>query len=298
MSDTHKSTRLGDLLVERGAITRTQLKIAVDLQQDRRLHEIQTGISTTEKKELGEILIELGFISRYQLKSGLGWQHKLRRTTFAMAFVAPLLTAACGGGAAGSNTGTNQNTQTEAVSSQPVTNKPDEQSSSSVSSVATEPPQASSSSVASLAGSSSSVSSVSSQAQAPASSSSSAPAEPPPVSSSSSSSKPVASSSSSAPASSSSSSAASSDGEVNGPVVIYWSVPTHRENGDYLDISEIGGYELRYKLKSSTEYTIVDIDSGFTDTYYFDYLQGDFEFELATYDTDGLYSEFVRVNPQ
>lgn len=298
MSDTHKSTRLGDLLVERGAITRTQLKVAIDLQQDRRLREIQTGISTTGKKELGEILIELRFISRHQLKSGLGWQHKLRRTTFAMAFVAPLLTAACGGGAAGSNTSTNQNTQNETVSSQPVTNKPAGQSSSSVSSVISEPPPVSS------ASSSSSLVPVVPPPVSSESSSSVSSSSVPASSSSSSSSSSVASSSSSAPMSSSSSSslssssAASSEGEVDGPVVIYWSVPTHRENGDRLDITEIGGYELRYKLKSSPEYTTLDIDSGYTDTYYFDYLQGDYEFELATYDTDGLYSEFVRVNPQ
>jgi hypothetical protein len=112
---------------------------------------------------------------------------------------------------------------------------------------------------------------------------------------------PVLSSSSSVSSSSavsSSSSATSSQGAVDGPVVIYWSVPTHRENGDYLDITEIGGYELRYKLKSSSSFTKVDIASGYTDTYYFNYLQGDFEFELATYDTDGLYSEFVKVSPQ
>lgn len=82
-----------------------------------------------------------------------------------------------------------------------------------------------------------------------------------------------------------------------GPVVIYWLPPTHRENGDYLDITEIGGYELRYKLKAESRYTHVHLLGGYTDSHYFDYLEGDYEFELATFDTDGLYSEFVQINP-
>ena len=43
MSDTHKSTRLGDLLVERGAITRHQLARAIEVQQERRLQDLQNN---------------------------------------------------------------------------------------------------------------------------------------------------------------------------------------------------------------------------------------------------------------
>jgi hypothetical protein len=261
MSDIHKSTRLGDLLVERGTLTRHQLMRAIETQQER-LFKAQHDEDDGSHKELGEILIELGFINRSQLDSGLTWQRKLRKTTLVMAFIAPLLTAACGGGASGS-TNNNNSTQSNAVSSQSVqspdsTPKPGTQSSSS-----------------------SSQQSLSSSAQT-----SSAPAA---VSSSS--------AALSSAASSQASSAAQYVGPLDGPAVIYWSIPTQRENGDYLDIREIGGYELRYKLKSEDNFISVNINSGFTDTYYFDYLQGDYEFEIATFDVNGLYSEFVSIHP-
>lgn len=78
---------------------------------------------------------------------------------------------------------------------------------------------------------------------------------------------------------------------------IYWSVPITRENGDYLDITEIGGYEVRYKLKSAQSFTSVVIKDAFIDAYYFDYLKGDYEFEIATFDKTGLYSKFIPVGP-
>jgi hypothetical protein len=259
MSDIHKSTRLGDLLVERGTLTRHQLMRAIETQQER-LFKAQHDEDDDSNKELGEILIELGFINRSQLDSGLTWQRKLRKTTLVMAFIAPLLTAACGGGASGS-TNNNSNTQSNAVSSQSIespetTPKPGTQSSSS-----------------------SSQQSLSSSAPAAVTSSSAA----------------VSSAASSQ--SSSTAEVAEPSGPLDGPAVIYWSIPTQRENGDHLDIRDIGGYELRYKLKSAEDFTTVNIDSGFTDTYYFDYLQGDYEFEIATYDVDGLYSKFVSIHP-
>jgi len=80
-------------------------------------------------------------------------------------------------------------------------------------------------------------------------------------------------------------------------VELDWYIPDQRENGDYLDITEIGGYELRYKQKSSTEYQTITIEDGYIDTYYFDYLNGEYEFEIATFDKNGLYSSFVPINP-
>lgn len=73
-------------------------------------------------------------------------------------------------------------------------------------------------------------------------------------------------------------------------------MPNQRENGDYLDVTEVGGYELRYKLKSESNFKTIKIKDGFTDAYYFDFLKGDYEFQIATFDTDGLYSSFVNVN--
>ncbi|RYY75297.1 MAG: hypothetical protein EOO52_07700 [Gammaproteobacteria bacterium] len=116
------------------------------------------------------------------------------------------------------------------------------------------------------------------------------------VSSAKSSSLAPKSSSVSAPKSSSANSSISSE-SVEGPVQLLWSVPTARENGEYLDISEIGGYEIRYKLDEDTNYKSIVIKDAYVDSYYFDYLKGDYHFEIATFDNTGLYSKFVPVGP-
>lgn len=257
MSDTHKSTRLGDLLVERGAITRHQLARAIEVQQERRLQDAQNNRPVSKHSELGEVLIDLGFINRRQLDSGLTWQRRLRKTTMVMAFIAPLLTAACGGGSGGASASTGTGSNTQAPASQSV-NAPKPSGS-----------------------------------QAGASSSSGVTTPTKPVSSAASSSAP----SITPPKNNSSSSASSTpSGPVNGPVAIYWSTPDQRENGEYLEYDEIGGYELRYKLRSEEVYKTIFLGPEIEE-YIFDYLEGDYEFEIATFDTDGLYSKYVAINP-
>jgi len=254
MTNEHKSTRLGDLLVERGIITRLQLACAVELQQTRRQHGFVENTSNSNTQELGELLIELGFINRSQLKSNLNWQRRLRKTTAVMVFIAPLLTAACGGGGGGS-AGTN-NTQALApnsltIPSEPVINKPESSSAATVEQVKDITPV--SSSVASSLGRVSSPS-----------------------------------------FSSQSSSASSGSSMFNGPVEVYWSPPNQRENGEFLDITELAGYELRYKRKSDSHYTSIVIDDPYADAYYFDNLHGEYEFQIAAFDLNGVYSEFVQ----
>lgn len=309
MTQIHKSTRIGDLLVERRLITSEQLHRAVELQHTRRLEKVVAF--NKAHLELGEILIELGFIDRRQLKSGLSWQRRLRKTTAMMVFIAPLLTAACGGGAAGgagaspSVGGTTQSSlSVSSQSSSEDTAKPVESSSSSSSSNGGIISPSSSSVSSSV--NSSSVTSSSNSSIASSNSSSVASSESSVASSESSISSSVSSvsssSSSSAPSSISSSSTSSSSsqahtGAIDGPVQIFWTAPAERENGDFLDITEVGGYEIRYKLKTDTSYQYIDINDPYVDAYYFDYLQGDYEFEIATFDNEGLYSNFVAINP-
>lgn len=259
MASEHKSTRLGDLLVEQGVITHNQLLQAVGLQQTRRHEAVQANVSESYKQELGEVLIELGFINRSQLNSGLGWQQRLRKTTAVMVFIAPLLTAACGGGSSvgvGNNNTQSLTPRSQNISSQPVVDKP-----AAASSIA---PVQNNSSVDSSR-------SVSSSIVAPVSSSS------------------FSSNSSSL------SSSTSSSTVIDGPVQVYWIPPNQRENGNFLDITEIGGYELRYKRKTDSRFTSIIINDSHTDAYYFDNLQGDYEFEIAAFDITGLYSAFVPV---
>lgn len=262
MSDTHKSTRLGDLLIERGAITRQQLAQAIEVQQERRLQDVQNNRPVSKQSELGEVLIDLGFINRRQLDSGLTWQRRLRKTTMVMAFIAPLLTAACGGGAsaASANTSTG-NTQTTGASTQVVNSPKPSDSQAGVSS--------------------SSLGQTTSPKPASSAASSSAQQTAPSIT----------------PKQNSSSSASSSPAvAVNGPVAIYWSTPDQRENGEYLEYDEIGGYELRYKLRSEEVYKTIYLEADLEE-YIFDYLEGDYEFEIATFDTDGLYSKYASINP-
>lgn len=263
MTDEYSSTRLGDLLVERRVITRQQLARAIELQQIRRQHAIKTNDPSGYTQELGEILIELGFINRSQLKSSLSWQKRLRKTTAVMVFIAPLLTAACGGGGSNTNNVQSLTQNSQPTSSDTSVDKPVFSSVSSTQSSSDVPGSSSSSSIAPVLSSSfASAQSISSQGTSSVMSSSSAAAF------------------------------------VDGPVQIYWFAPTHRENGSILDITEIGGYEIRYKLKSDSQYMSVIVNDGYVDAYYFDSLHGDYEFQIAAFDAYGVYSVFAPVNPQ
>lgn len=301
---SQKSTRLGDLLVEQRLISALQLREAIELQEMRlkgsSFADVSSITGATENRELGEILIELGFISRHQLTSSLSWQRNLRRATKVMVFIAPLLTAACGGGAAGASSSSAANPQSNNVSSQTISNQNSPTKSSAKSSIAksvatsaasssnevvvTQPKSAANSSAPSSKAVSSNA--LSSKATSSLAVSSLA------VSSLATSSK----TSSSKPASSSAASSINSSG-IDGPVQLYWNIPTEREDGERLDVTEISGYEVRYKLKSDTEFQSVSITDGYTDAYYFNYLQGDYEFQIATYDKNGLYSSFVAITP-
>ena len=81
-------------------------------------------------------------------------------------------------------------------------------------------------------------------------------------------------------------------------VTLYWNPPAARENGDLLATSEIGGYEIRYRPEGSTDdYSTVTIDDGNVDQYLFQGLDDTtYRFEIAAFDQDGLYSEFVAAS--
>lgn len=236
MLNQNKPTRLGEILLDRGVITRQQLREAIEIQQARQLLREKEGTYSGTAAPIGEILIELGFITRQQLVQSLGWQSRLRKATLVMSFVAPLLTTACGGGGGTPSTSGGNKTDNSAVSSSVIT----EQSSSAVSF------SSSSSSSIALSSQSSSSSSIS----------------------------------------------------LAGPALLVWSVPSVRENGEALVAEDIGGYELRYKTENETDFTSVIIEGGYVTSYYFNYLEGKVIFEIAAYDTNGLYSRFVPIQPQ
>lgn len=143
-------------------------------------------------------------------------------------------------------------------------------SSSSVSSAATNSPSVSSSPTSS-APSVSSTPSVSSAANV-----SSTPSAPPPSSAASSSVSSV----------------------INTGALLKWSHPSQRENGEYLELDEIGGYELRYRQNIQAEFAYVVIPGSRTTSYAINSQQIGYQFEISTYDDNGLYSEFVPISAQ
>jgi hypothetical protein len=95
-----------------------------------------------------------------------------------------------------------------------------------------------------------------------------------------------------------SSSASSTPNHVAGPVALSWVPPVQRENGSTLDITELGGYEIRYKLQSDDTYTYVTINDAFLDKYNFTWLEGDYIFQIAAFDKNGNYSNFADIQPK
>ena len=74
--------------------------------------------------------------------------------------------------------------------------------------------------------------------------------------------------------------------------------PDKRENGAQLYIDELGGYEIRYKKTADTKYTYVSINDPWTQSYKFDWLEGDYIFQIAAFDKNGVYSPFVDIQRQ
>lgn len=78
-------------------------------------------------------------------------------------------------------------------------------------------------------------------------------------------------------------------------LTLYWSAPIERVSGASMTINDIGGYEIRYKKASDDTYTNIVISDAGTDQYSINDLNDadDYTFEVAVFDTDGIYSDFV-----
>jgi len=87
------------------------------------------------------------------------------------------------------------------------------------------------------------------------------------------------------------------DSVVEGSVVLDWRTPDQRENGDYLELDEIGGYEIRYRKDGESNAISVVIEDPYATHYELAGLTGIYEFSIAVYDVNGLYSRFVSLTP-
>jgi hypothetical protein len=112
------------------------------------------------------------------------------------------------------------------------------------------------------------------------------------------SSPPHSSSSSIANESSSTGSSTASSTSSRNSVRIEWTTPSIRENGEYLELHEIGGYEIRYRPSNSTVYLQEVIMNNNITYYERDDITKDTIFQIAVFDTNGLYSRFIQLTPQ
>lgn len=81
-------------------------------------------------------------------------------------------------------------------------------------------------------------------------------------------------------------------------VTLNWTSPKARENGNYLELREIGGYEIHYKHRANSEYQVLILEDATLTEHSFSHSLAGYEFKIAVYDTNGLYSEFVPIRPR
>lgn len=78
-------------------------------------------------------------------------------------------------------------------------------------------------------------------------------------------------------------------------IIIYWSAPLERVNGELMLQSEIGGYEIRYRINDDGYITEI-VDPSLEQYYILDVNLSDiYTIEVAVFDTDGIYSDFVTA---
>lgn len=82
-------------------------------------------------------------------------------------------------------------------------------------------------------------------------------------------------------------------GSGNASANISWDIPSVRENGDELSLSEIAGYEIVYHLVNDPVYSVITIEDNNTSSHTINNLRaGNYEFMIAVFDTEGLYSDY------
>jgi hypothetical protein len=93
----------------------------------------------------------------------------------------------------------------------------------------------------------------------------------------------------------SSSSSLKSSSSTQETITITWNRPTTREDKIvFLDPNEIAGYEIRYRSSNAITYTSITLPGTLVE-YVF---EGDptMEFEIAAFDTRGIYGDFTKIS--
>ena len=72
-----------------------------------------------------------------------------------------------------------------------------------------------------------------------------------------------------------------------------WDIPSLRENGDDLSLNEIAGYEIVYRLINEASYTVITVEDNNSSSHDIQNMSaGNYEFMIAVFDSDGLYSDY------
>lgn len=75
-----------------------------------------------------------------------------------------------------------------------------------------------------------------------------------------------------------------------------WEAPGTRENGDKLYLYELGGYEIRYRASGEQDFQTITINDGETLEHQVANLDpGIYEFMVAAFDADGVYSDYSEM---
>lgn len=77
-----------------------------------------------------------------------------------------------------------------------------------------------------------------------------------------------------------------------------WSHPNQRENGTYLTIDEISGYEIRFKQSTDDNYVYMILTGNRTTSFTTNLIPANSIIEIAVYDTNGLFSAFTPITAE
>ncbi len=302
-----QSTRIGDLLIKRGEITTEQLNIAIAEQRRRRRQITEATPAAKASTALGEILIDLGYLERKQLLRSLTWQKRLRKVSFALAFVTPLLsvTAPASAGTSTSSKSyrqasdsnyswksglrfltqsfteqdSNETTLTSSdLNSGTTDSTSSDTSTGSVDGTFNDPGTGTADGTFSVTstGTTDGTFSVTSTATTDGTSS-------------------VTSTGTADGTSNDTATGVEEPTILNNAVALSWLIPELRLDGSNLSLSEIGGYEIVYQRQGDPlSYSII-VDDPNLSYYIIENLEtGNYEFMIAAFDTDGLFSEFAK----
>ena len=79
-------------------------------------------------------------------------------------------------------------------------------------------------------------------------------------------------------------------------VEVSWDIPTQRENGADLQLSELDGYRIVYYREGSSGPGSIYVDSPTQSSEIINDLEpGDYEFKISAIDTNGLVSEYSQI---